>query len=492
MLMRHSFVLLALFGLAAVAPAQTYKAPSARGPLQVVDTRPAAISAAPASTTIEVVFDRPVDLASAGVASFRVFGRHSGAARGSYALSSGGRGVTFTPNAAFAAGEVVTVNLARSLRGLDGRTLRTAGYAFEFAIAVEPSGATFTQYDVMSNNQGEQTRIYGAAGTDLNHDGYPDLTTVNEVSADLRVFLNLADGSGNYGPYLAPEPIGIEASPNDTADFDNDGHVDICVAAAATWDLWVLHGNGNGKFAPPQSVGVISEPHGIVALDVDGDADPDIVNCNVGSSSLSLLRNDGNGAFGPPSYFSGGVDGEYGLAAGDMNGDGITDLVVAGRDGSQLRTLLGNGDGTFTPAGPAQFSGGQTWVVALGDVDGDGDLDASTANAGTGTGTAGILKNTGNGTFDPVSTVNIGAHTVSTDLGDLDGDGDLDWAVSSFGGGVWRMYRNNGSGSFAFWFQIFAPANPSCAILLDTDRDGDLDMALTDEIADVVVLMKNQ
>jgi hypothetical protein len=460
------------------------------GKLSVVSTSPAALAGAPVASAVTVVFDRPVQAASVGPASFRVFGRTSGPHAGAYQLSHGGRWVTFLPVRTFAAGEVVSVNLAHDLRGADLAPLRGAGFAFQFWIAAAPAAGVFSEYDQLSNNVGEQTRIYGAAATDLNGDGYPDLTTVNEVSADLRVFLNLADGSGNYGDYLAPEPIGVEASPNDTADFDNDGRADIVASATASEDLWILLGNGDGTFGTPQEIDVGQEPHGVVALDVDGDADLDLVNCNRASGNLSLVLNDGAGTFGAPGYFDGGVTGEYGLAAGDMDGDGITDLVVAGMNGQHLRTLLGHGDGTFTPAGPAQPSGGSTWVVTLGDLNGDGKLDASTANSGSGTG--GRLLGNGDGTFGPVTTVNIGAHTVSTDLGDLDGDGDLDWVISSFGGGFWRLYRNDGAGNFSSWQEIAAPSNPSCAIVLDTDGDLDLDLALTDEIADLVLLLRNQ
>jgi hypothetical protein len=79
----------------------------------------------------------------------------------------------------------------------------------------------------------------------------------------------------------------------------------------------------------------------------------------------------------------------------------------------------------------------------------------------------------------------------SVDLGDLDGDGDLDLVPSSFGGGFWRWYRNDGTGAFTFVDQFEAPDNPSCAVLFDADNDGDLDMGLTDEIADVVIIMRN-
>ncbi len=458
--------------------------------LRVVGSSPAAVTSAAVTTNITLRFDQPLARGSIDATSLRVFGRYSGPASGSLSFSNGDRWVTFDPTHSFSAGEVVWVNLSRSIRSVGGTHLRNQGYAFQFVTSVVPSGGTFTQYALLSNTNSEFTRIYGASATDLNGDGYLDLTTINEDSADVRVLLNLANGTGNYGAFLAPLPIGNEASPNEPGDFDNDGNADLCVAASDSDSVWILLGNGDGTFATPQEVPVGQEPHGIQVLDVDGDADLDIVNCNRNDDDLALLLNDGAGVFGAPTFFEGGVSGEYGLAAGDMNKDGITDLVVAGQGGSHVRTLLGNGNGTFTPAGAAQSTGGQTWVVTLGDVDGDGDLDASTANSTSGN--AGILKNTGNGTFSAVSTQNLGAHTVSTDLGDLDGDGDLDWSVSSFGGGFWRLYRNNGSGSFAFWQQINAPSNPSCSILLDTDNDGDLDLALTDEIANVIVMMRNQ
>jgi len=82
-------------------------------------------------------------------------------------------------------------------------------------------------------------------------------------------------------------------------------------------------------------------------------------------------------------------------------------------------------------------------------------------------------------------------HTPASDLADLDGDGDLDWILSSFGAGLWRIYLNDGAGHFAFDQDIPAPANPSCAVPVDFDNDGDLDLALSDEIADVVMLMQN-
>jgi hypothetical protein len=493
-------VIHALLALLALVPSPQQNASRTaprvdRGPgqalgLRVVGTAPARHALASRSSAVRIDFDRPVDATSLLGADLCVFGRNSGPHAGSLVLSPDLASATFTPARPFLGGEMVGVMLSRNVRGIDGATLEPAGYAWQFWIRPTPSQRQLTEIASFSNRiAGAQTRIYGAAACDFDRDGYVDLATVNEVSADVRTFLNRGDGSGLYDPMLPPVPIGIEASPNDVADLDHDGAPDLAAGAAVTDDAWVLLGDGAGGFAPVTGWPAGSEPHGVALIDVEGDGDQDLVVANRASNDLCLRLNDGNGGFGPPSFFEGGVNGEYYLAVGDMDEDGLLDLVVSGRDGDHLRVLLAQGDGTFAFSGPAFPSGGHTWVVQLGDVNGDGHLDASCANAQSFNGS--ILLGNGAGGLGAPSTVAIGAHTVSTDLGDLDGDGDLDWVISSFGGGFWRVYVNDGLGNFAFAEQIPAPSNPSCAVLYDGDGDGDLDLALTDEIADVIVLMRN-
>ncbi len=466
-------------------------AADAHAQIHVVSTTPGLNDTAATDAAISIEFDRPVNPATINADTFRVVGRWSGTASGAYSFENGNRIAKLTPNDPFSAGEMVFVNLSHDIRGADASALRAEGYAYQFTTAVVASVATFKEIDRFSNRTGSQTRIYGASAADLNGDRFLDLATINEVSGDVRVFLNRADGSGLYGPMLPPEDIGLEASPNEPADFDNDGRMDLCVAAAMDDNVWVLLGAGDGTFSSVQEIQLPegTEPHGITPIDVDGDADLDIVNANVGSNDLSLMLNNGAGVFGAPTFFDGGVNGEYGLTAADMDRDGITDLVLAGRNDGEIVTLLGNGNGTFTAAGPPEDTGGLTWVVVVGDVNGDGDLDAATANDGTGT--VGVLFGQGDGTWAPVDIVSIGSHVPAVDLGDLDGDGDPDMVVSSFGGGFWRWFRNDGTGDFTLVEQIPALNNPSCAVLIDFDNDGDLDLTLFDEIADYVKLMEN-
>ncbi|MGH7786243.1 MAG: FG-GAP-like repeat-containing protein [Candidatus Binatia bacterium] len=474
----------------AVAALVAFGAVSAQAQMQVVSTSPTLNSNAAQNASIAVTFDRAVNPATVTGASFRIFGRVTGGKSGAFVLSNANQTVTVTPSEAFAAGETVLVNLANTIVGADATPLRAAGYAFSFGIVTQPTGLNYEQVQVMSNRGSTpQTRIYGAMAADLDGDQYADLTTVNEVSSDLRVLMNRADGSGQVLPFLQPPvAVGLESSPNEPADFDNDGRIDVAVSSTADSSMWVALGNGNGTFDPAQSIGSGFEPHGLAVLDVDGDADLDIVNSCHSSNDLALTLNNGSGVFGAATFFDGGVNGEYGLASGDVNGDGITDLIVSSTDGEQVRALLGNGNGTFTPAA-VQSAGGSAWVVVTGDLNGDGALDVATANSFDGN--AGVLLGNGDGTFDPPTTIAIGAHVPSVDLGDLDGNGTTDLVVSSFGGGFWRVFTNDGTGAFTFSQEIPATNNPSCSILIDLDNDGDLDFALTDEIADTVTIMLN-
>jgi FG-GAP-like repeat/Bacterial Ig-like domain len=473
----------------ALTCALSLTATGAHAQMQVIGTSPQRNVMAAVGSTVSITFDRPLQTSSVNAASFRVFGRSSGNVPGTRTFSNSNRTVTFTRSRAFQAGEIVSVTLSHDLRGADLVALRPAGYFYQFMAATAPATREFDPIAEMSNRiDNLQTRIYGANGVDLNQDGYVDLATVNEVSADVRVFMNLANGAGTFGPFLTPQPIGVEASPNESADFDNDGFIDLCVGATESDEVWVLMGNGDGTFGPLTGIDVGSWPHGVAPLDVDGDGDWDIVNANYGSDNLSLLINNGSGVFAAPVFLSSGVSGEWGLAAADMNDDGICD-VVAGGTGGLVQTLLGNGNGTFTPAA-VQNAGGYPWGVAIGDLNGDRVLDALLANSVADNG--GVVFGNGDGTFDPPVTLNAVAHTPSADLGDFDGDGDLDVILSSFGAGLWRMYVNNGTGGFAFDQDFFAPSNPSCAVPLDIDNDRDLDLVLTDEIADVVLILENQ
>jgi len=487
-----------VFSLLAAASASASEGGLTLGEMQVIGTRPTSNRLrAPANSMVSVRFDRAVQPATVNTSSFRVHGRWSGRADGVLSFSDNGQTVTLNPDHDFSAGETVYVNLGHSIVATDGSPLRSAGYAFQFSVATQteaaipPGPLPFTQIDTLlvRATPNETTRAYGGLGSDFDRDGWLDLAIVNEISADLRVFLNRADGTGLYDPFLQPPtPIGDVASPNEPGDFNNDGLPDAATANVADSTVSILLGNGDGTFDPQQVVAVGGSPHGLAVLDADGDGDPDIATANTSGNNVSLLLNNGSGVFGPATSFNSGGNGEYSLGAGDMNNDGIEDLVVGTQNDQMIQVLRGNGNGTFTNISTSP-AGGATWQLALGDVNRDGNLDVATGNGGSANGA--ILKGNGNGTLGPPAVVTVPGSIVASDLGDLDGDGDLDWILSSFGAPAWFVFRNNGGGVMTLVQSFVAPQAASCSVFLDFDNDHDLDLALVDEVADVVLLMRN-
>src|SRR5262245_39082763 len=372
-------------------------------PLQVVARSPERLTAAPRTATVTISFDRAVDHASITSSSFRVFGKQSGTARGQFTFSPDDTAVTLTPTRPFLAGEVVHVNLSDDVTGADASVFRKGGYTYQFRIQTAPASRSFTQIQNLlnRNDPSVNTHLYGAMAGDLNGDGSVDLTTVNEDSADLRVTLNRADGTGTFGPFLSPpQPIGVESSPNESCDIDNDGNMHIAVSSTDNGSVFIVRGRGDGTWRSAQEVplGTNPETHGVAVLDIDGDGDWDVVNANYAASNLAVMINT-NGVLGMPTFIESGVAGEYALNSGDMNNDGISDLVVGGQDSWQIIVLLGNGDGTFTAKTP-QDAGGAVWKLVLGDVNGDGKLDVAAVNGDSDS--AAILLGNGDGTLGEI------------------------------------------------------------------------------------------
>jgi hypothetical protein len=482
MRIRISHMLLAVIATAA---------PCLAGTLSVVSVEPALNALqAPTNSDITIHFNEPVNRSTVTPNSFWAFARWSGTISGQFSYTNNDQTVTLHPDKPFSNGELVMVILSHDLQAAGGSPFRSAGYSYQFWTRARVANMSFQQVDVLDTNlTGSESSVpYGGVATDYNNDGWLDLSLVNEVTADLRTFLNTGDGLGNFGPIVQPTAgLGFGGSPSEPADFNHDGNADICVANQGSNTLSVLLGNGDGTFAPQQVLSAGATPSGIAVLDADGDGDIDIVNTNRVSGNLSVFFNNGSGVFGTATFFDAGGDNERSITATDMDNDGILDLVVGTYNGQSILVDRGNGDGTFTHIS-TRSGVGFGWMLVAGDVNGDGNQDIAQANSNNNNGA--ILLGDGNGNLGAPQMYGADSFPLATDLADLDGDGDLDWITSAFGGD-WFVFRNNGSGTFTFDQEMFSPQAASCSIPLDMDNDGDLDLALVDEIADLVLIMKN-
>ncbi len=113
-----------------------------------------------------------------------------------------------------------------------------------------------------------------------------------------------------------------------TADFNQDGHLDLAVANFYSDDVSVLLGNGLGSFR-----GAVSFPAGdrllsVTAADFNEDGHLDLAVASFLSDDVSVLLVDGLGSFGGAVSFPAG-NSPSSVTTADFNEDGHVDLGAA-------------------------------------------------------------------------------------------------------------------------------------------------------------------
>lgn len=442
---------------------------------------------APANSVVTVHFNANIDPATVDSLSFRVYGRWSGPAQGSRSVTGGA--ITFTPDEPFFAGECVTVNVSRAVAGMTGEPL-VRGYAWNFWIATAPGDLDLVYRDRITCRQGGESfvQVYGAYGGDLDNDGWSDLSAPCEQTHDMRVFMN--DGAGSYATFAVKAvPAGSIPSPNEGADFDNDGEIDIVVGNTGNSSVGVMFGDGTGDFPVTASYVTGSSVRGVGVLDLNGDGWDDIVTANRFASSVSILLNNGDGTFAAALPREAGGANEFSLAVADANNDGLLDVFI-GCFGSpyNIVVMLSDGNGDLVPQTPTP-GGGQPWQMVVGDFNGDGNVDAAICNSNQNR--LAVLNGDGAGGLAAPYFKAVGFFPLAIDAGDIDGDSDLELVTSNYSSATWTVYENTGA-TFANPRTLLAAAAGSCAVLHDRDNDGDLDLTGLDEIDDWLYLYENQ
>jgi hypothetical protein len=452
--------------------------------LQVAGSLPPRYGALQPMQSLAVQFAQPVQPATVTAQSFQVLGQWSGPTVGSLAVASNGLQVAFQPLRPWFPGETVTVTLTSSITNLAGQPL-AHGYWLPFTVATAPGTRQFTNVQTIQlRHPGEGTiGTYGIFAGDVDRDGSPDITAMNEISNDLRLLRN--SGCGTFSPgsmATIPDP-GQWPSPHAGADFDNDGWLDVVTGNQNSGAVSVYRNSTSGTWLPPVSYPTGGYVHGVAVADFNGDGWPDIAATN--TQVVCVFLNLGNGTFGPPTTYDVGNN-EDNVGVLDCDEDGHPDLVI-GNFSSTMAVLLGNGDGTFRP-GITITAGGLPFHQAIGDVNGDHHADVLFANRGTNT--FSVLLGDGAGNFAAAVTYAAGQAPASISLGDLDGDGDLDVVVSNYSSGDYTLWFNRGDGTFELPQTLPAVSSGSCCTLVDFDRDGVLDLIGADETADVAVLYR--
>ncbi len=218
---------------------------------------------------------------------------------------------------------------------------------------------------------------------DFTGDGRPDLV-VYGGAATQDIWVIPGAGDGGYSPPLRT-PLTAVGDPFMAAgDLDHDGRLDLVVDASEltsnTYDqIAVLVGHGDGGFSAPTFLDLgtyLGNPNLFQLVDLNGDGNLDLV-FSTYFDGAAVVLGDGHGGFGMGTWVSPGQV----AAVGDVNRDGHPDLVIMGDAAAApdcppnpIAVLFGNGDGTFRPS-QLNSAPGAVRQTLLADVNRDGWLD---------------------------------------------------------------------------------------------------------------------
>jgi hypothetical protein len=255
---------------------------------------------------------------------------------------------------------------------------------------------------------------------------------------------------GSYG--FTPLAVPPSSLSNSTAEFSGDWNNDVLARVAASGDLLLYRGQGNG--APSPGVRIGSGWQVMNALDtvgdVSGDGAQDVVTRKASTGQLLLYPGNGRGGFGTAKVIGTGWNAMSAIVGvGDLTGDQRPDLLARQASNGFLWLYPGNGVGGWSP----RMQVGSGWnvmdaILGPGDLTGDGRADVLARESATGF----LWLYPGNGANGFGARVRVGsgwnAMSAIAAAGDLDGDRAADLLARDGATGDLWLYPGNGAGGW--------------------------------------------
>lgn len=332
----------------------------------------------------------------------------------------------------------------------------------------------------------------GILAGDFNNDGKTDLAATRTNAATGNLSILSGNGNGTFTP-AANFPIGFFSLSVTAGDFNGDGRVDLATASRDSQEVSVLLANGSGSFQNPVNYVAGRDPFAIVSGDFNRDGNNDLATANFGSNSISVLLGKGAGVFTQEKNFAAGGHNPNFAVAADFNRDCKMDLATANLDSNNVSVLIGNGDGTFQT--PLNFPAGtQPFQMAAGEFNGDQFPDLAVANSGiafSDPGSVSILLGNGNGTFRPAINILTADAPVSIAVTDFNHDTRADLAVVNFRSNSVSILLGQGNGNFqpapALNFPTLSGLTSVAAG--DFNADGNPDLEVVSTFQSTVIIM---
>ncbi len=315
-----------------------------------------------------------------------------------------------------------------------------------------------------------------AFAADVNGDGFADILACDSADWSLEVYLN--DGAGGFG--VAPAGA-YDTAPTATflvvADFNEDGIHDVVTYGGAALELGFMPGLGGGAFgaAVPFDAGSTSAAREIITADFNQDGHLDLAVAS-GRNSLTVLTGTGAGTFSSPTDWPLGFPFPvaHGVRATDLNADNDPDLVVAGSNGGidTVVVLLGGPGATFAPGmhtdAPISLQG-----VAVGDLNNDGLPDVVSVGI---LGDVGVSLGLGGAAL--AATVEHPTTLAPRDvhIADVNNDGNADVLIGADSISSAAVLLGAGDGTLSAETLIPTALRPLYITLADLNNDSTLDL----------------
>lgn len=313
-----------------------------------------------------------------------------------------------------------------------------------------------------------ETALGGGVFGDFDNDGRADFFSCQQR----KLFHQQPDGTFADASHLLPELPMTSCLAANWADHDNDGDLDLYVGGyegeypSPYQPDVILRNDGDAGFTIAwQQAGDIDPARGATTADYDNDGDLDLYISNYRLEANLLLENDGHGNFTNVAHERGvaGVDDGYahsfghtiGSAWGDLDNDGHIDLFVGNfshphphQDRPKFYKNLGPAPGTDQhyafedQSETAKLAWQESFASpSLIDLDNDGDLDLYYTTVYKGDHCV-LYRNDGDWRFTDITEeaglVGLG-RTYQASWADVDGDGDLDLVTAG------KLFINQGN-----------------------------------------------